>query len=319
MDRQDLINEVTAYLARIKVQTKISNGNGLTDINSHLEDFFCRLLNEILALNLENKNILRMNFPSIDLGDEEKRVSVQVTSENSKTKIDKTIKAFDANGLSSSYDTLKFIIIADKKRKIKSITAPKGIKFDSGDIMDLTDILGLVRAKGSPGEIMRILQIFEEEFSGGSHSKTENKIASEVETIADLVLYISEKKELTNGQYREEPDPQGKIEQRFSSKSEFLKSQLVSLLPIYCAARVEVDRALGLDTAKVEYMRNFLRIRSDDFLTQADGDAEVALVNLTEYFENEISKNSKKKYDYQAIRFYLLDELVKCNVFPNAP
>ena len=37
---------------------------------------------------------------------------------------------------------------------------------------------------------------------------------------------------------------------------------------------------------------------------------------IVKHFEKELSENGKN-YDYCAIKFYRMDEMIKCNVFPN--
>ena len=55
---------------------------------------------------------------------------------------------------------------------------------------------------------------------------------------------------------------------------------------------------------------------SVQFLDKNENDPLKALNALVEYFQEKLSKN-RKKYDRSAIRFYLVNELIKCNVFPN--
>ncbi|HYC34557.1 MAG TPA: SMEK domain-containing protein [Candidatus Paceibacterota bacterium] len=296
---------------------KLNNSNGLTDINSYSEDFFCNLLNKILDLNLVNLNVIKLNFPSVDLGDEGKQISIQVTSECTGKKIKDTIKKFDEHSLSSKFKTLRFVIISSKKPSSKAkIVSPKDVAFDpSTDILCLTDLIALIRPFSVP-EIQEIVSVLKKELDSQKGRKSEPVLASEVETIADLVVFLSDNKELSEKTWTEEPDPQKKIEHRFASEAPFLKSQIIDLLPRYSLARNEVDEKLGLDSVKVKFIRDFLRTKSDVMLTQTDGDPKKALDNLTEHLACEIGKNGKK-HDYQAIRFYVLDELIKCNVFPN--
>ena len=42
----------------------------------------------------------------------------------------------------------------------------------------------------------------------------------------------------------------------------------------------------------------------------------LALNKLVIYFETKLSANGKK-YDRSAIKFYLVNEMIKCRVFPN--
>lgn len=317
MERQNLINDIINYFARLESAVSISNSNGLTDINNHSEDFFCKLLNCIFDLSLVNLNTVKLNFPSIDLGDASKQVSIQVTSETTVKKIKETIKKFDEHSLSTNFKTLRFIIISRKKPSSKlSIVGPSDVSFDSKkDILCLSDLTAIIRSFGVE-KIGKIIEILKSELDSQKGRKSEITLAYEVETIADLVVFLSDNKELDKNTWTDEPDPQKKIEHRFANKSAYLKSQIVDLLPKYSLARNEVDEKLGLDAIKIQFIRDFLRMKSDDLLTQANGDPEKALANLTEYFATEIGKNGKK-HDHQAIRFYILDELIKCNVFPN--
>lgn len=317
MERQNLINDIISYFSRLETSVKLNNSNGLTDINSYSEDFFCNVLNKIFDLNLVNLNTIKSNFPSIDLGDELKQISIQVTSENTNKKIKETIKKFDEHALSTKFKTLRFVLISSKKPSSKNkITAPKDVYFDSDkDVLCLSDLIKIIRPL-SVSKINEILSALKEELDSQKGRKSELTLANEVETIADLVVFLSNNKDLDKKTWIEEPDPQKKIEHRFSTESAYLKSQIIDLLPRYSLARNEVDEKLGLDSVKVQFIRDFLRMKSDVLLTQANGDPKKALDNLTEYFATEIGKNGKK-HDYQAIRFYLLDELIKCNVFPN--
>ncbi|MEK9131915.1 MAG: SMEK domain-containing protein [Patescibacteria group bacterium] len=316
MERQNLISDVVSYFSRLESSVKISNSNGLTDINTHSEDFFCNLLNKIFDLNLVNLNVVKLNFPSVDLGDEKKQISIQITSECTNKKIKETIEKFDEHGLTEKFKSLRFIIIASKKPSKAKIVGPKDITFDpTNDILCLADLVKIIRPL-SVKKIDEILSVLKEELDSQKGRKSEAVLANEVETIADLVVFLSENKELDKKTWTEEPDPQKKIEYRFSSEAPFLKSQIVDLLPRYSLARNEVDEKLSLDSVKVQFLRDFLRMKSDVLLTQANGDPKKALDNLTEHLAAEIGKNGKK-HDYQAIRFYVLDELIKCNVFPN--
>ncbi|MFA7285237.1 MAG: SMEK domain-containing protein [Candidatus Paceibacterota bacterium] len=318
MERQNLINEIISYFSRLESLVKIHNTNGLNDINGLSEDFFCKLLNLVFKLNLINLNELDLNFPAIDLGDSDARVSFQVTSEKKKAKIDKTIKKFNDHKLSERFDSLRFMLIVSRRTASKSkFTSPDNIDFDQDrDIYDLSRLTTIIRSLDDIDKIKEICSFLRKEFDSQKDRAPEATLANEIETIADLVVFLSTNKSNETKQWLEEPDPENKIEHRFSEYSQFLRDQIVDLLPRYSLARSEVDNTLGLDSVKINFIRNFLRIKSDIFLTQTNGDPKKAIDMLTEYFSECLNK-SGKKYDYQAIRFYVLDELIKCNVFPN--
>ena len=67
--RARLNRRTRRYLSIWKTNIGLDNDRGLTDINSDAEDFCCGLLNIVLGAQLQNMNLLQMNFPAIDLAD----------------------------------------------------------------------------------------------------------------------------------------------------------------------------------------------------------------------------------------------------------
>ena len=60
----------------------------------------------------------------------------------------------------------------------------------------------------------------------------------------------------------------------------------------------------------------FLQEMSIKFLDETGDDPVAALDRMVEYFDDKLSANGKE-YDKAAIRFYLINEMIKCNLFPN--
>ena len=51
-------------------------------------------------------------------------------------------------------------------------------------------------------------------------------------------------------------------------------------------------------------------------LDASNNDPMEALNALVNFFDDKLSENGKK-YDRMAIKFYLINEMIKCSVFPN--
>lgn len=119
--------------------TTIKNNNavGYQDANHDAEDVFCFILNVIYDYELINLNKIVNNFPGIDLGDDKNRLSVQVTSDNSSSKIKDTLETFLRKGYINSFDRLIILIIGEK--------AKYSTKFNSGALPfnPKKDIIGL--------------------------------------------------------------------------------------------------------------------------------------------------------------------------------
>ena len=98
----------------------------LLDCNIHMEYFLCGLLNIIYGYSLVNLNSVQANYTSIDLGDSGNRLAVQVTSDNTSTKIKATVNKFIDNNYNLQFDRLVVLIIGSKKAYTADLTASNG-------------------------------------------------------------------------------------------------------------------------------------------------------------------------------------------------
>lgn len=141
--REESIKSITEMLTRFVIDLSLLNGAGLYDINTTSEHFFIKILDITYGLSLKNLNIEKSNFPAIDLGDSNKKVCFQVTSETSIDKLRSTISKFKKYQLDNVYDHLIFLIIShtktvnpsDKDIKVEV----KNFKALAKDISNLTD------------------------------------------------------------------------------------------------------------------------------------------------------------------------------------
>lgn len=78
----------------------------------------------------------------------------------------------------------------------------------------------------------------------------------------------------------------------------------------------EAKKTSGNDGVRAKKIGLYLKEISDKYLTNSNNNPKEAIETLIELFENEIS-SINTNYDSLAIKFYLLDELIQCNVFPN--
>ena len=104
MNVDEQMERITDALSIVVTNVKLHNSRGRTDINKEAEDFYCGLLNIVLGKNLENLNLLKMDFPAIDLADKEGRLCVQVTSTEERNKVDRTLEKFFAKELDKQFD-----------------------------------------------------------------------------------------------------------------------------------------------------------------------------------------------------------------------
>lgn len=127
---------------------------------------------------------------------------------------------------------------------------------------------------------------------------------------------MSENAELTeDGIQNIMPDPDKKIEQRFAEYCQRIKNEILDS-SMYAKAQKEAESAIGLDRITVQKKVSFLKAKSRFFLRENNNNPVLALDRMTDYLESEL-KASDRNYNYVAIRYYLISEIPKCNIFPN--
>ena len=138
-----MLKQIEEHLSILTVRVKLSNSQGRTDINSHAEDFYCGLLNLVLDKSLRNLNALKMDFPAVDLADEEGKLCIQVTSTEGRSKITKTLEKFFRHQLDGKYRRLIVLVIGEKGNFRDSFKLERGFVFDPAqDIWDTGHLLG---------------------------------------------------------------------------------------------------------------------------------------------------------------------------------
>lgn len=320
MNRKMLVESIIERLGLLKHRISTYNQAGLFDIDNFSEDFFQRLLNLVFGYNLINVNTVeKKNFPAIDLGDVGQKVAFQITADSSKAKINETIKLFIEKGLYKKYTHLQILVLKNKTNfRENNFNTDSKFNFDhSKDIFDIDDLVTLIRQKSVP-ELELVHKFLTEELVDKSEKEQTKTIAREVETIMDLIQLLSLYDGKIDDTINESPDPEKKIYKRFKDYSEFLVNEIQELLPKYANARMEAIDKMGLDTLSTKHIVLYLKAKSDAVLIESKGDPKLALITLTNYFESKLGEGGKT-YEYNAIRYYLIQEIINCNVFPNDP
>ena len=286
MNKEVYLKNVAESLALLSREVSILNAVNLYDINIVAEDFFPGLLNLIYGYELKNANYLEKNAPAIDLVDPKNRIAVQVTSDNSSTKIKHTIEEFNKNKAYQSYDRLIVLILTQKKKYSSNFDTQGMFSFEKErDIWDVEKLMQDVRELETE-QIKAISNYLSAELCNKYYSVKETQ-ASEVDTIIDLIEYISQHRKVKKP-CETTVDPEYKI----------------------------VNETLGIDEAQDIIIMFYLQDISVQFLEEEQDNPIAALNKLVTYFETKLSANGKK-YDRSAIKFYLVNEMIKCRVFPN--
>lgn len=313
MNRANLLSGISHYLTHLRMSVEHLNSLNLQDINVHAEAFFRDFLNLALGYELRNINIVERNARAIDLGDEVERIAIQVTSTSELSKIKHTHKGFVANGLDGKYDRLVVLIIGEKNKYRDASLGGEGV-FTISLTDDVWDIADLLRKVGdlSLDRLERCRDFLRDELR-----VIEPRQSNEVSTLVRLIEVLSAAEEgILAGDNREDPDPDRKIRDRFADHAAFLEREYVDLHEIYGRALAEVNRHSDLGHVRVRKLQIHLMNWSDRVLAENGGDPKAALDALTAKVLRTMG-SSDVAFDECAIRYYLVGQLIACNVFPN--
>lgn len=144
MNQQISLIKTAELLSRFKVQVGILNASSMLDINIVAEDFFIPVLNEVYACNLVNANSISKSYPAVDLIDKVNRISFQITSTSTPTKVKSTLEKIVKNEFYNDYDTFYILIITKREPKYKEAmirTATQNkFSFDDNNILDVESL-----------------------------------------------------------------------------------------------------------------------------------------------------------------------------------
>ena len=145
MNRIDKLSKIKDYLCDIERSIEFDTRADLFDINKHCENFYCGLLNIMYGYNLKNANIDSRNYASVDLIDDNNGIYFQVTSNNTRDKVQTTIDKFIKKEFYKD-NKLKILIICGKKQNYKKeFNTQEKFSFDkTKDIIDNRDLYSII-------------------------------------------------------------------------------------------------------------------------------------------------------------------------------
>lgn len=170
MTRQELLQKSASLLGRFSYEVRVSNALGLFDINTVAEDLLVPIFATILDCpNLQNQNRIQMNFPAVDLGCNLSRISIQVTSDASSSKINETLEKFQSHGLNADFDRVLVYVLAERQQSYNSkalAATVAGLPIEFSTSRDILDFHGLAQliSELSNEKLQRVCGLLEAEF-----------------------------------------------------------------------------------------------------------------------------------------------------------
>jgi len=314
MNRQDYILKIIKLLTRLPKLVESCNKLNLTDINNFSEDFYENLLNLIYGYKLENANKFTSNAVAIDLRDISNELAIQVTSTSDLKKTKSTVEKFVENNLFDSYKRLVILNIVKKStHKVRTLGNDNFIFDTSNDIWDIDDLLKDVKYLTDIDKLKLIHDFVLKELQ----DEPSTSLPNEVGTILSIIEFLSneEHSEAGNG-FIEEPDPENKIFVRFTDHSEFLTNRYSDLYIEYGKVLDAIGEENDIGSQSLRRAGTYLKGYSDEVLMKCNGDPVKALKTIVETIQGLLS-NLGCSFDAGAAEFYIVDQLIKCNVFPN--
>lgn len=148
MELNRYIDIISLRLAILSNEVKLKSAVNLLDSNVLSEDVFKTILNTIYGWDLQNANVAEQNIKAIDLVDNTAKIFVQVSSDNSKAKVQSSLNKIELPKYSGY--TFKFVCISKGISNLKKsiFDVPDGISFNvEADSYDDKRLLRDVMAK----------------------------------------------------------------------------------------------------------------------------------------------------------------------------
>jgi hypothetical protein len=311
---EQYIKDATKYLTILAEYTRTISQLNLNDNSVVSENFFARVLNAVYGYGLKNLNMIKQNAAVIDLYDEDKQISVQVTSQSKPAKIKSCLQRFEEKELYKDYRTLYVYILTSKPKNGYSINDVNLEQFHFNaktHVIDKTDLLKQLMTKDPviQKEVVNILKngikIFDEEIV----------FSNEEQTMINLIGLLSDSQREDDFNKDTDIDPKKKIEKRFKENVVTIENQYFQLCLEYAPILAAVEENNDIDSAKHSKVATYLKVRSTKLLVDNNFDALKALDILTDDV-TKLFHNAKLTFDKMAIEYFLLKNLTECNVFP---
>lgn len=189
------LEEISRKFAILKTAIEQSGSLGLTNIHKHCENFVKNLLNITYGYKLLNLNADITTYPALDLGDEDRGIAYQVTSERNSNKVEDTLTKANRHKHYLKFPSIRLFILG-KKQQTYTISKDFDFDFDwKKDIEDFDSLLKEIQHRSL--ETLRRLNDYLEEELPGTISVIENKEAAKIQGSPAHVIDVAKSLEQT--------------------------------------------------------------------------------------------------------------------------
>jgi hypothetical protein len=173
--RGHFIGEIVDSLSDIARQVETRTKLNLNDLPVFVESFFKEVLNHLFALQLQNLNAEKSNFPGLDLGDRVNGKAFQITAQRSSHKVNESLWKITDEAL-KDYPSVRILIIGTKQGSYTiDADQEKRVGFTEKQILDVNDLCKLTMDL----PIDRLQSVFEQVRRETARVKVELEIPDE--------------------------------------------------------------------------------------------------------------------------------------------
>jgi hypothetical protein len=302
IDQQLQILHYKKYLEEIRSRSINDNKAGLTDSAKLFEGVVAKLYNIYYDTD-DFEGFLKQNNPAIDLKSDKKHIAASVKArDNAQTKlqVEEIVKLFKKHYAHLAGYRLILQEICDEPKTKISVNGIEIRYF--GDLCNLFN-----------DDFDKLSKV--SDFIKSDETQLAQKAElNEVATIIILLEYLSDDANYKEYADEYECDPQKKLESKLKDFAPIFKADFERLLPDYYFALEEARKAFGNDGVRARKISNHLIYMSNRFLDEASNNATIAFNKLYDHFVGKVTTN-KAKCDGPAIQYFLLEELIGCNIF----
>ena len=308
-----IIKKLTVLICEIKLRGKLN----LHDINIHSEDFFCQLLNKIYGTEYKNTNEFKSNTEAIDLIEKNIKEIIQVTSNNTKKKIESTLNKKSLKKYSTEGYQLKFIILKDSNGSLrtKDYSNPYKVKFNpKEDILYPENVIEIIKGLEIEKKF-EIYNFFQEQFDEDIRIKNFTNLAEIMNILSNKNLTLVEKQDIDLRKYKiEEKIEYNKLERIKDSTINKYKEYIGQLDKIYKEFDIQgLNKSISIFNKLGNFYEKEIVIDSNVSSVQIFFNI---IKNISEYIKSssnyiEISDEELE----QCVRIIVVDAFIRCKVF----
>jgi len=304
----DLYSQIHSKLDTFRESIRTSGWVGNTDKMKSCENLFRDIFNAMYDLKLINLNTEQNNYPDIDLGDSDSGICYQITCNKSvAAKVKATLNGYlsdtavNAGYLKKQkYTTLRiFFIIADKPSKNISTT--------DADIIFMEDFYRSVQDLHVDKQVV-VLNILEKSLLTKTREEKLTKHMIAIKKVIDFIASNDLDIPESANNISNPPNPARKLQEYFEY-GEVIKQEYLTLSETYSILIHEIKKQIS--SSEHTLVKNWLTSNSLRLLQKHSCQGRPALDELEKNIFNKIDTD-----DDIAVRFFVLHELIHCDIFP---